>query len=1037
MTNNLLPRSETAAPTGPVAALAAPVFDPVFWPSEQLGTESDWWGHVPFGHWIVSVLRPRVLVEEGRPDGVSYAAFRRAVARAGLATRCHAACADDAGMAETRFADGSVDLLHIDLPGDEAVSRDALARWLPKLSDAAVLLLHNTGPRDGSRGTRLLWQDLSARHPHFGFPHGEGLGVIAMGARVAPAVAELCGLAAPAEAERMRDRFAALGDRWECGAREAAQRRDAALWRTRFREEARARAQVAHRLATARRDLVAANQRAERSEDRTRAEAAEAELAAILRSRMRLGWRAARLAWWTVTFQLPSRYREWRYWRQVAAANPAPAAPDAAPPVQEAAQATPAEADTADPALPEIDGFAERTAAARAALMTFLASDKRLVFAPARDPDVSLLLLLPDRGAAVLRCLAALHAQDGPSFEVVAIVAAEDAETRALLSRVDGIRILDARGHGGPLAAFNHAAAMTRGRVLLFLDEAAALRPGAIAAACAALPRAGEIGAVGGRIVGASGRLQSAGGIVWSDARLEPFGHGLREDAGDAMFRREVDVVETVLLTTRAAWDRLDGFDPGFADLRYGWADYCLRLGRAGLRSLHDPRLAADVDVAVEWSRVSLDTEATRRSQADFRHRHADALRQWHLPAAKGNRLVARDARRPRRKRLLMIDSEVPFGALGAGYPRAKAMLAVAADAGWSITLYPLRNATFDWEAAWQEVSVDIEIADRLGLAGLEAFLLERKGFYDAVLISRPDNMEFVHGILRRHPDLLDGARRIYDAEAVFANRDIVLAALEGRPYSTEQAEELCNAEANLTAGADAVTCVSASEAAFFRDRVTAPVLIVNHPVTVAEQSPPFQARSGFLFVGRLLEHAAPNWRGLSWFIRECWPAVRVALPDATLTVVGHVNADHAALMGPGVRIAGPAEDLQPCYDAARVFVAPVRFAAGVPIKAIEATAGGIPTVATRLMAQQLGWQPDVELAAEDEASAMAAACVALHEDAEAWAAMRAAAMARLRREYGAEQFGETLRAALSGVAPPDPGGRTDEPRAASRVAAA
>jgi hypothetical protein len=107
------------------------------------------------------------------------------------------------------------------------------------------------------------------------------------------------------------------------------------VWRSRWREEERARTQVTHRLTIARRDLYAANLRADRAEAalaealQQRDEALQ-QRDAILMSRTwrllgpgrrfarrypwlsRLGWRMMRLAWWTVTLQLPRRYREWR-----------------------------------------------------------------------------------------------------------------------------------------------------------------------------------------------------------------------------------------------------------------------------------------------------------------------------------------------------------------------------------------------------------------------------------------------------------------------------------------------------------------------------------------------------------------------------------------------------------------------------------------------------------------------------------------------------------------------------------------------------
>ncbi len=119
----------------------------------------------------------------------------------------------------------------------------------------------------------------------------------------------------------------------------------------------------------------------------------------------------------------------------------------------------------------------------------------------------------------------------------------------------------------------------------------------------------------------------------------------------------------------------------------------------------------------------------TNQVSGRLRLRHTDALRLHHLPPADANRLAAREYRRPGRQSLLMIDNEVPFGSLGPGYPRAKEMLTVAAATGWSVTLYPLRRAEFEWEEARLEIDSNIGIIARLGTAGLAKFLEERKGF--------------------------------------------------------------------------------------------------------------------------------------------------------------------------------------------------------------------------------------------------------------------------------------------------------------------
>ena len=207
---------------------------------------TSWAGHVPFAMFVVSVLRPRTVVELGVYTGVSYCAFCQAVKELNLDTRCYGidtwhgdvhvgqygreilsdlkayhdplyenfssliqSTFDDA---VSQFEDSSIDLLHIDgAHSYEAVSND-FSTWLPKMSRKGVVLLHDINVRDPGFGVWKLWDEIKGTYSHFEFTHEHGLGVLAIGADAAERLGNFLKLS-EVDTARVRDFFNQLGQR--------------------------------------------------------------------------------------------------------------------------------------------------------------------------------------------------------------------------------------------------------------------------------------------------------------------------------------------------------------------------------------------------------------------------------------------------------------------------------------------------------------------------------------------------------------------------------------------------------------------------------------------------------------------------------------------------------------------------------------------------------------------------------------------------------------------------------------------------------
>jgi hypothetical protein len=242
-------RPEDKGPVG-VGAFLLNDLAPAFWTPELQIEESRWWPHVPFAFWLVAAARPRSLVELGTDRGVSYAAFCEAARRLELDARFFAVdnWVEDEKAGEERagekvfetfkafhdrryasfsqlvrasfdaardaFADGSIDLLHIDGPQDYDAARKIYDLWKGKLSPRGVVLLHGTRRAGENFGVGRLFGELAGGAPHFEFRHGDGLGLITAGPDAPESIAALCGLSEDRDAI-LRERFEFLGGRWQ------------------------------------------------------------------------------------------------------------------------------------------------------------------------------------------------------------------------------------------------------------------------------------------------------------------------------------------------------------------------------------------------------------------------------------------------------------------------------------------------------------------------------------------------------------------------------------------------------------------------------------------------------------------------------------------------------------------------------------------------------------------------------------------------------------------------------------------------------
>ena len=659
------------------------------------------------------------------------------------------------------------------------------------------------------------------------------------------------------------------------------------------------------------------------------------------------------------------------------------------------------------------DGEAEQS------LADFLASGEKLAIPAAGRPELSVLLVFYNQARLSLLCLRALIQNADVPLELIIVDNASSDRTAELLDRLENIKLIRNAENVGFVKAVNQGAELAAADHLLLLNNDAFIEPGALGAALACLEQEERAGAVGGSIRLLDGRLQEAGNIIWRDGSCAGYGRGGDPEDGAFRFRREVDYCSgAFLLFASEKFRELGGFDEAFAPAYYEESDFCLRLRQQGLRVIYEPAARVRHYEFASTGGMRAAAALQDRNRALFRKKHAEFLQGQ--PEADPKRMVrARTANKY--PNLLFIDDAVPHASLGGGYPRCRHIISLLSRMPLNVSFFPLQIPFDDWDEVYRTLPESVEVLLNRGRSGLVELLRERAGFYRRVMISRPANMELFNAVL----DSLPGEARkfdvIYDAEAIFAGRELLWRELQGECIDSEEKQRVMSGELDLAKGASAVITVSAAEAELFARQGHERVFVLGHGLEPKTRPEPFDSRRGLLFVGALKHEHSPNVDSLLWFACNVLPLIERELPEIDLQVAGNTGAPSlTSIDRPNIHLRGRLESLDTLYRQCRVFIAPTRFAAGIPHKVHEAAAHGVPAVVTPLLARQLSWRHEQEVLVAENPRDFAAQCLRLYRDAELWERLGRTAAEAVARDCSTERFRRTLEEVVG--TDPEPG---------------
>jgi GT2 family glycosyltransferase len=589
----------------------------------------------------------------------------------------------------------------------------------------------------------------------------------------------------------------------------------------------------------------------------------------------------------------------------------------------------------------------------------------------------------------------------GGDTEVIVVNNASTDETREVLSHFGGlVRVIDNETNRGFVDACNQGAGVARGRFLVFLNNDTVVLPGWLDALVETAERDHRAGAVGSLFLYPDGRVQEAGAILWSNGEAFHYGWGRSAEDRRFTFAREVDYCSGAsLLIRRELFERLGGFDRRYAPAYYEDADLCMGVRSLGYAVVYQPLSRL---IHYEGATAGRDTRTGFKhyqvvNREKFYEKWRDTLAREHCGEDPSR--AERAANRKWAAQVAVFDDRIPTPDRDAGSARMLFILRALSEWCHPVFVTASKQVWPEYEKLlWKE---GVETASALDFRRL----LKRRRFCAAV-ISRPFVAEALLKPIRRADPRIRVVFDMVDAHFIRYARE---AELTGDPEMAREAARYRRIETRLARASDLIWCnSSADREAMEREAPGVPSVVVPTIHESHDRGLPFCGREHLLFVGNFRHR--PNTDAVHFFVREVFPLVRESLPRVELLLVGdNAPPEFDAYSTEGVQLLGYVPDIEPVFARSRVFVAPIRFGAGVKGKIGEALSHGLPVVTTTIGAEGMSLRDGEEALIADAPAEFAAAVVRAYRDAGLWQRLSDNGHAHVGKYFSPETVGKVV----------------------------
>lgn len=361
------------------------------------------------------------------------------------------------------------------------------------------------------------------------------------------------------------------------------------------------------------------------------------------------------------------------------------------------------------------------------------------------------------------------------------------------------------------------------------------------------------------------------------------------------------------------------------------------------------------------------------------------------------------------KKTILVIDDYVPYYDKSSGSKRLFELLKLLKELDLNIIFLPDDGkATLPYykELLNMGIEVLVSTAQSTNIAQLK----RRTDSITYAWISRPALNRKYHKILHKN------TKKIFDTVDLHYLRMLRQAENQDSPKLKKRALKTKALELGLARSSQATLTVTEIEKNILENEGIQHVYVIPnvHETVIHKQVIPFEKREGILFIGGYKHE--PNTDAVKWLVQEIMPLVWDKLGNVPLYLLGSdPNQEVLQLASENVLVPGYLNDVSDYFFSSRIFVAPLRYGAGMKGKIGQSLEYGLPVVSTVIGTEGMDLTDGKNVLVADDHITFAEKIILLYQNQELWNKIRSESSLSIQR-YSPENVKMQLQSLFKSI---------------------